>query len=106
MTTKWEELTPNVLCRRLIRVIPDAAMWIGYNGLCALVTEPDGTKSETCFPSAFFGRNELDCVYDIPGSGCRSVESAKASAEAAVRRRLEENVEAMGGRITWKEETR
>ncbi len=101
MSGKWEELTPNGACRRLVRVIPNAAMWVGYSGYCALVTEPDGTKVETCFPSAFLGRNELDCAYDIPGSGCRGVESAMASAEAAVRRRLEENVEAMGGRVVW-----
>lgn len=104
MPTLWGELTPNGKCRRFIRTIPDAAMWIGYSGYCALALDADGTTVETVFPSAFFGHHNLDCESDIAGAGCRTIESAKASAEAAVRKRLEENVAAMGGKIVWEGE--
>ncbi len=102
--SKWDELTPEGLCRRLVRSIPDGSMWVGFTGWTVGIHDPDGSLVTTVLPSAFFGNRTLDCTNEIAGAGCRSVESAKASAEAAVRKRLEENVEAMGGTITWAEE--
>ena len=100
MKTRWEELTPNGSCRRLTRSVPDGAMWVGYGGLWIRHTAADGSVAGLHLPFASFADHVLDCDVDGPG-GCTSIEVAEASAEKAVRRRLEENVEAMGGRVTW-----
>jgi hypothetical protein len=103
MATKWEELraengAPTVVppTVQMTRSLPDGALWVGYGGM-SIRYVPDGTTRH--LPLAFFAGHVLDCVHEP--AGCSSVEKAQASAEAAVRCRLEENVEAMGGRIVW-----